>query len=84
MKSLYIETGTEKSASERAPVRLLGCALEVPLPFGGGPYVEFCSLEVFKPEEELSAAVLDYRSGGIYLFSEILELLSPTRSREKN
>ena len=132
MKSLYIETGTEKSAIAlsdgdkwytrplpsgpalsknlaleidnllktsgirpdkvcvgKGPGSLTGVrvgrALGKALAFGWGvPYVEFCSLEVFKPEEELSAAVLDYRSGGIYLFSEILELLSPTRSREKN
>ena len=64
----------------------VGRALAKALAFGWKvPYVEFCSMEVFVPEEKMFAVLLDVRSGGIYVLTHMdgPELLSPEMAKEK-
>ncbi len=64
----------------------VGRALAKALAFGWGvPLEEFCSLEVFVPEQEIFAVLVDARSGGIYVVtnSEEVDLLTPEKAKEK-
>ena len=64
----------------------VGRALAKALAFGWEvPYIEFSSMDVFVPNENSYAILLDARSGGIYVLTHLEGpcLLSPEMAKEK-